>query len=453
MKAVLIGGAASGAGKTTLTLALIAAARRRGLAVAAFKVGPDFIDPGHHALASGRLSHNLDGWMLAPAENRTIFARHARAADLAVIEGVMGLYDGFSPLEEAGSSAEMAKLIGAPVLLTVGARSLARTIAALAQGFHGFDPDLTWAGLIANQVGGPGHVEILRQAMTLCPALAFRGGLARRADLAMGERHLGLVTAEDAGLDQAGFATLADWLEDALDLDRLLADLPELEPAPAVDPAPPTPPRVRIGLARDRAFCFYYAENLRRLTAAGAELAPFSPLNDSGLPPNLQGLYLGGGYPELHAGQLAANAALLAEIRAFAQAGGVVYAECGGMMYLGQTLADLDGREHPMVGVLDLRTRMLPRLKTLGYRQVVTTAATPLGPAGVTARGHEFHYSEPTREPATLNPYQAQGRKGPEPHTLALLQHHTLASYVHLHFGSNPDLAPNLVAACARGGW
>jgi len=452
VKAVLIGGAASGAGKTTVSLALIAAARRRGLAVAAFKVGPDFIDPGHHALASGRPSHNLDGWMLLPDENRAIFARHAQSADLAVIEGVMGLYDGFSPLEDTGSSAEMAKLIGAPVLLTVGARSLARSLAALAQGFHGFDLDLAWAGLVANQVGGPGHVEILRQAMTLCPGLTFRGGLPRRADLALGERHLGLVTAEDGGLDAPAFARLADWLEEALDLDALIGDLPELTPAPAADPAP-IPPRTRIGLARDRAFCFYYAENLRRLTAAGAELVPFSPLTDPGLPPDLDGLYLGGGYPELHAAQLAANTSLRAEIRAFARKGGVVYAECGGMMYLGQSLADLDGREHPMAGVLDLRTRMLPRLQTLGYRQVAFTTATPLGPAGTTARGHEFHYSEPVQQPATPNPYQAQGRQGPAPHTLALLQGHTLASYVHLHFGSNPDLAPNLVAACARGGF
>ncbi|MFH1057751.1 MAG: cobyrinate a,c-diamide synthase [Pseudomonadota bacterium] len=461
MKAVLIGGAASGAGKTTLTLALIAAARRRGLNVQPFKVGPDFIDPGHHALAAGRVSHNLDGWMLPPAENRAIFARHAanadQAVDLAVIEGVMGLYDGFSPVAETGSSAEMAKLMGAPVLLTVNARSQARSIAALAQGFYGFDPSLAWAGLIANQLGGPSHAAILREAMTLAPGLAFWGGLPRRPELALGERHLGLVTAEDGGLDPAGFAALADWLEDAVDLDALLAGLPDMPqtPAPAAGPAPApaSPAKVRIGVAKDRAFCFYYAENLRRLAAAGAELAPFSPLSDPGLPAGLHGLYLGGGYPELHAPALAANAPMLAAIRVFAKNGGVIYAECGGMMYLANSITDLAGQAWPLAGVLDLDFRMLPQLKSLGYRQVFTTAASPLGPAGVNARGHEFHYSEPVAAPAFANIYQAQGRRGPEPGTFGLITGHTLASYVHLHFGSNPNLAPHLVAACARGGF
>lgn len=452
MKALVVGGTQSGAGKTTITLALMAACRRRGMTVQGFKVGPDFIDPGHHALATGRPSHNLDGWMLPPQENRAIFARHAAGCDLAVIEGVMGLYDGFDPVEEAGSSAQMAKLLGVPVLLCVGARAMARSLAALARGFVEFDPGLSWAGLLANQVGSTAHVEILRRAMSLVPGLPFLGGLKREPALALPERHLGLVTAEEGGLGPERWEMLADWLEQGLDLEGLLAGLPELDlPAPEAEDevAIPAGPRVRLGVARDRAFCFYYQENLRRLERAGAELVFFSPLADRALPPGLSGIYLGGGYPELFAPELAANQEMRAALADFARRGGVIYAECGGMMYLGRALLDQDGRRHPMCGVLDLETRMLPRLKALGYREVRFGADTPLGPAGTVARGHEFHYSELTASPRGVDQvYRARGRRGEEPGCLGLLAGNVLASYVHLHFGSNPELATALVDSC-----
>jgi cobyrinic acid a,c-diamide synthase len=455
VKGLVIGGAASGAGKTTLALALIAALKRRGLTVQPFKVGPDFIDPGHHALAAGRPSHNLDGWMLGRGESLEIFARHATGADVAVVEGVMGLYDGFDPKGEAGSTAEMAKWLGLPVLLTVGARSAARSLAALAQGFHGFDPELTWAGLMANQTGGPRHAEILRQAMELAPGLPFLGALPRRPELALGERHLGLITAEEGGLTPKALAGLADWLEAALDVEALLAALAEVNlpalPGPTVRPggAP-----VRLGVARDAAFCFYYEENLRRLAEAGAELVFFSPLADSALPPDLAGLYLGGGYPELFAEGLAANAKLRGQIAKAGRAGLPIYAECGGMMYLGRTLVDLERRNWPMAGLLPLATRMLPRLRTLGYREVSFRQDTPLGPAGTIARGHEFHYSEiddltPAPGLATTA-YAVAGREGALADCPALLAGNTLASYVHLHFGSNPALATALVERCRQ---
>ncbi len=462
MKALVIGGAASGAGKTTLALGLMAAFRRRGLVVQGFKVGPDFIDPGHHARVTGRPSHNLDGWMLSRAENRAVFARHAQGADLAVVEGVMGLYDGFDPLDEAGSTAQMAKWLGLPVLLCVGARSLARSLAALARGFHGFDPGLRWVGLAANLVGGPRHVDILRRAMSLVPELPFLGGLPRREEIALAERHLGLVTAEEAGLDERGVDTLAEWVEEALDLDELWRRLPRLEPAaPSEAPVPsPAGRRVRLAVARDRAFCFYYQENLRRLEEAGAELVFFSPLRDRALPAGVAGLYLGGGYPELFAARLAQNRPLRRQIAHLGRAGLPVYAECGGMMYLGRALSDQAGRRWPMVGLLPLEFRMLPRLRSLGYREVRFRCATPLGPAGTVARGHEFHYSEvsaPGEDPELEEAvYQARGSRGPVADCPSYARGNLLASYVHLHFGSNPALAPSLVAACrgraARGG-
>jgi cobyrinic acid a,c-diamide synthase len=452
VKALVIAGTSSGSGKTTVSLALMAALRRRGLTAQAFKVGPDFIDPGHHALATGRPSHNLDGWMLDQAENRAIFSRGMQDAQLGVVEGVMGLYDGFSATGEQGSTAQMAKMLGLPVLLTAGARSMARSFAALVGGYLGFDPGVDWAGVVANQVGGPGHARILAQALELVPSARLAGCLPRRDDIALPERHLGLVTAQETTPDPLWHDCLADWLEQSLDLDRLLEGLPEISPPPSrADPQPP--PRARLAVARDQAFCFYYQENLRRLRQAGAELVFFSPLADPGLPPDVHGLYLGGGYPELYAGRLADNPGPAREIARLALNGMPVYAECGGMMYLGRELEDLEGRRWPMAGLLPLSFRMLPRFKSLGYRQVRLTRDSPLGPAGAVARGHEFHYSEisklKSRAGLRDDLYQVWGRNGTEPACKGFGLASTVASYVHLHFGSSPETAPALVRACA----
>ncbi len=456
MRAVVVAADRSGSGKTTVSLALMAALTRRGLTVQPFKVGPDFIDPGHHALACGRESHNLDGWMLSREENAAIFNRYAAGADLAVIEGVMGLYDGFDPAAEDGSTAQMAKHLGAPVVLVVGAEAMARSVAALARGFVGFDDALQWVGLAANRVGGPGHARILAEAMAAVPELPFLGGLVRDEALAMPERHLGLVTAVEGGLAGEDLARLADWLEAGLDLDRLLTALPEVEPAGGeADPASRDGrPPVRLGVARDEAFCFYYPENLRRLEAAGAELVFFSPLADQTLPAGLDGLYLGGGYPELFAKKLSNNSQLRRQIYEFGRSGRPIYAECGGMMFLGRELVDLTGRSWPMAGLLPLSARMSGRLKSLGYREVTLAEDSILGPAGTVARGHEFHYSEPTAfdgdGEAGDGAYRVVGRKGPSPETKGYRRWNVLASYVHLHFGSNPGLAENFIAACWR---
>lgn len=449
MKALLVAGTHSGSGKTTVSLALMAALKRRGLKVQAFKVGPDFIDPGHHQKVTGRPSHNLDGWMLPLAQSREIFARYAADADVVVVEGVMGLYDGFDPVADDGSSAQMAKALNLPVLLVADCHSMARSVAALAGGFAGFDNQITWAGLAANRVGSARHTDLLAQSMSLVPQMDFLGGLPRDEDLAMPERHLGLITAEEGGLDNEAADRLAGWVEAGLDIDALLAGLPEMNLAVPADPPPrpPSPSKVRLAVARDAAFCFYYPENLRRLQEAGAELAYFSPLAGQELPAGSDGLYLGGGYPELFAKDLAA-CPLRAGLKAAVDSGLTVYAECGGMMFLGNGLMDLDGKSWPMAGVLNIATRMLGRLKRLGYREVTLMRDCPLGAAGQKVRGHEFHYSElsgPIGPELDEGVYQASGRLGPEPGTHGYLQGKVLASYVHLHFGSNPTLAPALV--------
>jgi len=454
MKGICVAGTHSGAGKTTVTLALLAALTRRGIDARPFKAGPDFIDPGHHAVACGRTSHNLDGWMLSPQENRVIFASHAAGGQVAILEGVMGLFDGSSPEGEQGSTAELAKLLGLPVMLVADAGAMARSLAALASGFARFDPELTFAGLVANNLAGQNHRELLRRALDSAPSLAWAGGLIRRPGREMAERHLGLVTSQEGGLGPAELGALADWLEEGLDLPALLAGLPELEVAESGPPAPPPAEPVRLGVARDQAFCFYYAENLRRLEQAGAKLVFFSPLIDQALPPGLGGLYLGGGYPELFAERLAANRSLAGEIAAVGRAGMPIYAECGGMMYLGQELGDLEGRAWPMAGLLPESTRMLPRLASLGYCALRLRQDTILGPAGTEARGHEFHYSEIVAggpgEQGLVDAYQVSrpGRGGGQPWGLS--QDNILASYVHLHFGSNPELAPNLVESARQ---
>jgi cobyrinic acid a,c-diamide synthase len=434
---LLVAAPASGSGKTTVVCALAAALRARGVDVRLFKAGPDYLDPTWHRVVTGRPSRNLDGWMTGESGVRASFARGAvdadgRRGDVALIEGVMGLFDGRSPRTLEGSGAELAKWLGIPVVVVVDAGGMARTAAAVVAGLAAYEPGVDVTGVIFNRAP---HGKLLSEAMETVPQVRCLGALAKRDDLAVPERHLGLVSGEIAA--RPGWVdALAAWGA-TLDLDALLvlARVPEVR---ALAPHP-CQPRVRIGIARDAAFHFYYEDNLDLLREAGAELVPFSPLADRRLP-EVQGLYLGGGYPEEHRAALSANVAMREAIRSFP---GVIYAECGGLMFLGDSLDEV-----PMCGALPVRTRMTGRLRTLGYREVVTTADTPLGPAGTTFRGHEFHYSELADTPDVSPVYQTTGRLGAGVEGWA--RGRVLGSYVHAHFGSNPALARNLVAACAH---
>ena len=445
MRPLLIAAPASGCGKTTVTLGLLAALRRRGLEVAPFKVGPDYIDPGHHAAVCGRTSRNLDGWMCGEAGVRTSFAAGCQGADAAVIEGVMGLFDGAAGESDEGSSAEIARWLDAAIVLVVDARSQARSIAAVVKGFDEFDPRLRFAGVVLNRVGSERHEELLRAALASVPGLPpLLGCLTREARVALPERHLGLVT---AGEREPDYAPLADLIEAQLDLNRLLASAQAL----ALDSrgkgqAPPLEARtpvVRIGVARDRAFCFCYPENLELLARAGAELVFFSPLTDAELPEGLDGLYLPGGYPELHADELAANRPLLEALRRQATAGLPIYAECGGLMLLS---AAIDGRA--MAGIFPARAQMLERRQALGYREVTLQHDGPLGLAGTVARGHEFHYSTLAMPPQVCRDYRLSRRGGVDLGAEGYRVGNVLGSYVHLHFASNPQLAGNFVNFC-----
>jgi cobyrinic acid a,c-diamide synthase len=432
---LVIAGTASGVGKTSLVLGLARELARRGLRVQTFKVGPDFLDPTWLALASGRTCYNLDGWMTSREYVCELFARAAAGADIALIEGVMGLFDGASPVGLEGSTAEVAAWLDAPLLLVVPARGAGRSLAATVQGFARFEPGIRIAGVIANQGGSARHRAWLAEALGAAGLPPLVGAVPRGVLPPLPSRHLGLVTADPGHLSPPILDQLADACREHLDVAEILRlsgvarswesayvvspgrqpgdgvnssqdagypnAIPGLTPG-APPPVPPgitqahldSPPAFRLGVAWDEAFHFYYADNLESLQDRGVEICRFSPLADAGLPPGLDGLYLGGGYPELYAARLAANHTMLCDVRAWAASGRPLYAECGGLMYLGRSLLTHDGARHAMAGVLPVQTVMLDRLKTLGYVEVSLRVDSLWGPAGAVCRGHEFHYSE-----------------------------------------------------------
>lgn len=446
---LVIAAPTSGSGKSTVAAGLMAAFARR-MTVQGYKVGPDYIDPMYHSAATRRPSRNLDTWMVSKAQVTTLFANGAAGADLAIIEGVMGLYDGFDALSEQGSTAEVAKLLGAPVILVIDVSLMARSAGAMALGYRQFDPNLNLAGVICNRVAGAAHAAWVKQAVEGV-GIPVLGCLPNAPDLTIPERHLGLYTTAGRGEEVQRFLSqAADLVEAHIDLEGLFSMACRANPLPA-EPLPARPaaaPRVKIAVARDEAFCFYYQDNLDALEAAGAEICFFSPLRDAALPEDTAGVYFGGGYPELYAGQLAENRSMMASIWQAHRANRPIYAECGGLMYLTQEADDLQGQVFPMVGIVPGRVRMNNRL-TMGYRQVTVRQPTLLLPAGQALRGHEFHYSEWVNAPGPdFSPYAITSRAGEEARLEGYTCGSLLASYVHLHFLAHPDLARNFVNAC-----
>ena len=456
MKALVIAAPMSGAGKTTITLGLMECFKRRGFRVAPFKVGPDFIDPGYHRLVTGRPSVNLDGWMCSPDYVRHAFLLNAGNADIAVIEGVMGLFDGIGGRSDEGSTAQAARLIGAPVVLVVDAKGMARSAGALVKGFATLDPDVRISGVIFNNVASEHHGRILREAVSaLVPEVGVLGCIPRDPYLQIPSRHLGLVTADENPLDKDFLDHLVEVVRKNIDLAMLwrAATPTDLFTTPQQDfsvPAPP--PSVRIAVARDPAFCFAYESNLQLLREAGAELAAFSPLTEKILPEGIGGIYLPGGYPELFAEPLAANKRMKQAIRAAIELGMPVYAECGGFIYLSRGVVEGDGagEEHRFVGVFPVVTRMLSKRKALGYREIELKASSLFGGRGLRARGHEFHYSEMGEVPPEFRRiYRVSGgRCGVTAEGYSYKN--CLASYIHLHFGSNPKMALAFVGKCRK---
>lgn len=442
---LVVAGTRSGVGKTTVATGIMAALHRRGQRVAAAKMGPDFIDPGYHSLATGRPARNLDPWMSGMDLVGPLAGRAGAGADVLVVEGVMGLFDGAAD-GSPSSTAEVAKALDAPVVLVVDAASTSQSVAALVHGYRTWDPGVRVAGVVLNLVGSDNHEQMLRAALDDA-GVAVYGVLRRDDSLQWRSRHLGLQpVAEDPAGVRASLERLAAVIEAGCDLDglvRLASSAPPLVTGDVPSPRRVVPPAgspgrgvPRVAVASGPAFSFCYPDNLEALAAAGAEVVPFDPCTDTTLPEGTSAVLAGGGFPEMFAEALAANRPMLSSVADHHARGGVVWAECGGLLWLTRRL------DHwPMAGVVEARAAM-GRGRVLGYRSAVTTVESPLGPAGTEIRGHEFHYSgtDPVGDALVLT-----GRHGTAPGGFAGPT--LLASYLHVHLAAFPHLAESFVAA------
>ncbi|MCI0438747.1 MAG: cobyrinate a,c-diamide synthase [Chloroflexi bacterium] len=450
VRAIVIGGTTSGVGKTTVSVGLTVAFARRGLKVQTFKVGPDYIDPSHLSAASGSPCRNLDTWLLPKEAVVELFRRAASRADVAVIEGVMGLFDGHSPDDDIGSTAEVAKLLDAPVVLVADASKVARSIAATVLGFKTFDPSLEIAGVVLNGVSGEGHLRFLKGPVEQAARVPIFGYLPKRDELKMPERHLGLIPTSEMGIPREFLDRLASAIEQTVDLDAILRRARDAR-KPSADgtllfPQEAVTKKVPVAIAQDRAFSFYYEDGLDLLRAWGAALVPFSPLADERLPDGIAGVYIGGGFPEIFARELSDNAPMKASLKQAAERGMPIYAECGGLMCLGESLTDFEGRRHTMAGLIPASSLMTRNHLSIGYRTVEALSDGPLLKRGESARGHEFHWSTLDAAPSDGCAAYSVREQGGRPE--GFRRGSVLASYIHLHMGSRPDLAPNFVRTC-----
>ena len=509
--ALVIAGERSGVGKTTVTLALLSSLCRKSQRVQSFKVGPDYIDPMFHQQVTGRPCRNLDPVLTSQTYVQDCFARHVQGVDYALIEGVMGLFDGASGRDDWASTAHIARLLQLPVLLVLDCSRLSRSVAAIAHGYKTFDPRIQLAGVVLNRVGSDRHLELLKDALEPLQ-LSVLGVLRRQDTITIPDRHLGLVpTAEITQLDVL-FDQLAQLGDSCFDWERLLPLLTPPNPPLYQFPFqtlhidPPNPPcqggskkvfvasikeigigrggeilnshsflpldnqsfseeglrgvlrmqgesniPIRVAIARDRAFSFYYQDNLDILQQLGAELVPWSPLTDEALPADIQGLYFGGGFPEVFAQQLTENTSARESVRKAILTGMPTYAECGGLMYLCEQITDFEGQSWSMVGVLPTTTVMGKRL-TVGYRQAKALQNSPLLPIGATVWGHEFHHSQlmatPEKPLFELRGYDQKGKGKATVEGWRVHQVH--ASYVHLHWGGRPEIPAHFLQRCQQ---
>ena len=460
MGGVIIAGDRSGSGKTTVTMALLSTLRSRGKSVQAFKVGPDYIDPMFHRAITGRPAYNLDPVLTSETYVQRCFQQQSAATDYAVVEGVMGLFDGAGGTDWA-STAHVARLLNCPVILVVDCARLSRSLAAIVHGYQTLDPRVQMAGVVLNRVGSDRHLAMLKAA--IAPLRLPVLGVLRRDDaVTLPDRHLGLVpTDELSDLPQRfrHLATLGQRCFDWKTLDQVLQQATDSSTTVTLGDSQPRPThsspagKIRIGIARDRAFNFYYEDNLEILTRLGAELVPFSPLTDEALPPDLRGLWLGGGFPEMFAAELSQNQSLRAAIAQPVAAGLPIYAECGGLMYLCESLVDFEGQAWPMLGAIPMTTTMTGKL-TLGYRQVTVQQTSPLVVPGQQFWGHEFHRSAIAPQPAeplcAVSAYPLLDEAPVPAGTEGWGSGSIHASYVHLHWGAQPALPQRFIERCDR---
>ncbi|WP_018924535.1 cobyrinate a,c-diamide synthase [Salsuginibacillus kocurii] len=443
---LVIAGTGSGSGKTTVAVGLMKAFKQQGYEVQGFKCGPDYIDPTYHTAVTKRRSRNLDSWMMTPEVMQEVLRRGSKEVDISIVEGVMGFYDGKDPTSNKGSTAEISVLTKSPVILVVDCGGVARSAAAIVKGFQSLSADVNIQGVIANQVGSKRHFELIQEAVELECEIPVVGYLQKDGALTMPERHLGLVPSIERGNLDDFFEDLGEKVTASVDLKKLY-DLAETKALAAAKPSvfKAKPHRdVQIAVARDAAFTFYYEENLELLEAYGANIVYFSPLQDEPVPEGTDGLYFGGGFPEVFADQLASNTTALQSVRSAIEKGMPTVAECGGFMYLCEQLATVDNEVYQMVGLIPGSVQMHERLQAIGYREV--QGENFLLAEGLEAKGHEFHYSSFQANESFSPAFKTKGMRGEQQE--GYVHANLVAGYTHLHFASCPELVENWITCC-----
>ena len=452
---IMIAGTNSGVGKTTVTLGIMSALVQRGIKVQGFKAGPDYIDPSHHTFVTGNASRNLDTWMMGENACRELFERSALNADVSVIEGVMGLYDGSIDSSGHGSSAHLAKILNTPVILVVNARGVAQSAGAVVMGFMEFDKEINLAGIILNNVASQNHYDIIKKAIEESCSVAVLGYLKKQSDITIPERHLGLIPSEEKKINSALYDKLGQMVLETIDIDKLqeiagsAAVFPDYNRSIFINRASSLD--VTLAVARDSAFCFYYQDDIDLFEALGAKIIEFSPLADKSLPDGIDGIFMGGGFPELFADRLMKNESMMSSILEAHKQGTVIYGECGGMMYLLEKLIDCEGRSFKMSGVLIGTSRMENRRQGLGYVITDATCDNIICKSADTFRAHEFHWSKLQDVPDdTVFAYNTRKSNGKKTGIDGICKSNVLASYTHIHFSSNPDLAKSILSTMAK---
>lgn len=444
---IIIAAAHSGSGKTTITMGIIAALKKQGFKVQAYKIGPDYIDPGYHKIASGKIVHNLDTWLLSETELEDFFINSSQNSDIAIVEGVMGLYDGGK--NGISSTAEIAKKLKATVVLVLDVKSMGDSAAAIALGFKNYDPSVNIGGVILNRVGSLSHETIIRHAMEKIK-IPVLGAIYRDAGLVIPERHLGLVPTTENEIGKI-VDKIASFVQDRIDLPQMIDLAKQSLPLSTSHPEPKfleDSYEVTIGVACDEAFSFYYEESLKVLETLGAKIVYFSPLQDSQIP-EVDGLIFGGGFPEMFAQQLANNQKMKQSIQAASKSGMPIYAECGGFMYLTASLCDFSNEIHPMVNIIPARCKLNTKLQTVGYVEAKSLNDNILANKGDLLRGHEFHFS--STEPIDGNfawAFEMKKVRTGIQYKAGYAKDNILASYLHLHFIGNRQFAKKFVLQC-----
>lgn len=451
---ILLSGTSSRAGKTMISIGLMRALVNRGYKVQPYKVGPDFIDPSFHYFATGRYSRNLDGFMMNREDILEIFERNFRDADIAVIEGKTGLYDSHDALNEKGSTAEVSKFLQCPTILIANAERLSRTAAAFVLGYKVFDPEVDIKGAILNRVGGARHSNKARTAVEELAGMEVMGTIPRQ-DITIPDRHLGLIPAFEREEEfKELFDGLAEVVEEFIDIDKVIevaGKAPNLEKVPEKPIFKPEEPpnQVQLGVFRDKTFNFYYQDNIDAFTASGAKIKYIDSLKDKKLP-EVDGLYIGGGFPEIFASELENNSSLRKEVFNFCDGGKPVYAECGGLMYLGESLKLVNGEEYEMVGFLPIKTEMFHKFQALGYSVYRAMNSNVISTEGDTLLGHEFHYSKVAATEKLDFAFKVERGKGVMGEYDGVVKNRTLANYLHIHVISYPQMVKRFVVEIER---